>query len=218
MGIRWDAGCGTHPGGWSTGRGHCLPPFQCHNSLTFGDVNGAYRTSGSPSAPTPSLFFFPPSPLSVQVAKRTPAVGCSLSSPTHGQRSLELPQRATAPLAEDSTSQPPERREDTPVFFIPWDFRYKDILVDPPIFFLLIFSNRKREEPVVFNAQPCSSSRLAVRCCPSTTRRSSSSSPAVATCRFLINALAQFRHKSLRSASMQLSPTRNYAQSREVAL
>lgn len=89
-----------------------------------------------PICPHPlSLFFFPPSPLSVQVAKRTPAVGCSLSSPTHGQRSLELPQRATAPLAEDSTSQPPERREDTPVFFIPWDFRYKDILVDPPLFF-----------------------------------------------------------------------------------
>lgn len=56
------------------------------------------------SAPTPSLFF-PPSPVSVQVAERTPAVGCSLSSPTHGQRSLELPQRTTAPLAEDCASQ-----------------------------------------------------------------------------------------------------------------
>lgn len=124
MGIRWDAGLipgWSRGGGWrgaegcSTGRGHRLPPFRCHYSLAFGDVSGAYRTSGSPSAPTPSLFF-PPSPLSVQVAKRTPAVGCSLSSPTHGQWSSELPQRATAPLAEDSASQPGEEETALPCF------------------------------------------------------------------------------------------------------
>lgn len=158
-------------------------------------MSGAYIRI--PNLPPPPLSFFPPSPLSVQVAERTPAVGCSLSSPTHGQRSLELPQRATAPLAEDCTSQP--RKEEWTLlcflFFTPWIFTYKDILVDPR-FLLLIVLNRKRAESAVFNAQPCSSSRLAVRCCPSTTRRSSSSSPAVATCRLLINALAQFRHKS----------------------
>lgn len=90
-----------------------------------------------PICPHPlSLFFPPPSPLSVQVAKRTPAVGCSLSSPTHGQRSLELPQRATAPLAEDSTSQPPERREDTPVFFLSLGTSDTRIyLLIPPFFF-----------------------------------------------------------------------------------
>lgn len=76
---------------------------------------------------------------------------------------------------------------------------------------LLIFSNRMRAEPVGFNAQPCSSSRLAVRCCPSTTRRSSSSSPAVATCRFLISALVSLRHKSVWFACQQPCP---YAQLR----
>lgn len=33
------------------------------------------------------------------------AVGCSLTSPIHGQRSSELPQRATAPLAERRRSR-----------------------------------------------------------------------------------------------------------------
>lgn len=56
-------------------------------------------------SPAPSLIYFPPIPLSVQVAERTPAVGCSLSSPTHGQRSSELPQRATAPVAEGGTGE-----------------------------------------------------------------------------------------------------------------
>lgn len=55
------------------------------------------------------------------------------------------------------------------------------------ILLLPFFLKPKRANQAVFNAQPCSSSHLAVRCCPSTTHRSSSSSPAVATCRFLLN-------------------------------
>lgn len=90
-----------------SGRGHYLPPLQ--SSLTFRDVSRTYRTSGIPSAPTLSLsvslssslslcrLSTPPSPLSVQVAERILSKGCSLSSPAHGQRSLELPPSASAP-------------------------------------------------------------------------------------------------------------------------
>lgn len=113
-------GCGlqTHPGGWCTGRGHCLPPFQCHKQSHFWRRERLVSYSRNPvclppppQRSHPPLSFSQPSPLSVQVAERTSAVGCSLSSPTHGQRSLELPQRATAPLAEDTASQ--ERKAET---------------------------------------------------------------------------------------------------------
>lgn len=61
----------------------------------------ARRASGSTRLPPPlPSFISQPSLPSAQVAERTAAVGCSLTSPTHGQRSSELPQRATAPLAE----------------------------------------------------------------------------------------------------------------------
>lgn len=92
-----------HPGGWCTGKKKATVslPTKHLNSLTFGDAPG----HPEPHLPPPSFFSFSLSPLtprtlSVQVAERTSAEGCSLSSPTHGQRSLELPPRATVPLAK----------------------------------------------------------------------------------------------------------------------
>lgn len=68
--------------------------------------SNAHRTSGSTRLPPPlPSFISQPSLPSAQVAERTAAVGCSLTSPTHGQRSSELPQRATAPLAERGHSR-----------------------------------------------------------------------------------------------------------------
>lgn len=156
--------------------------------------SNAHRTSGSTRLPPPlPSFISQPSLPSAQVAERTAAVGCSLTSPTHGQRSSELPQRATAPLAERGHS-----RVYVCVlllfllffgfFFVcffksshPLELRTQGYTF-PPL--PPVCAERKRAESAATNAPPCSSSRPAARCCPSTTRRSSSSSPAAATCTF----------------------------------
>lgn len=153
--------------------------------------SNAHRTSGSTRLPPPlPSFISQPSLPSAQVAERTAAVGCSLTSPTHGQRSSELPQRATAPLAERGHSRVYVcvlllfLLFFWVVFFYPpilWNSAHKDILF-PPL--PPICAERKRAESAATNAPSCSSSRPAARCCPSTTRRSSSSSPAAATCTF----------------------------------
>lgn len=140
------------------------------------------RIHATPSSP-PQFISQPPLP-SAQVAERTVAVGCSLTSPTHGQGSSELPQRATAALAEKGRS-----RVDVCIafvfvvcyFFFLWNSTHKDILPRPPPL-PTVCAERKKAESAATNAPPCSSSHPAARCCPSTTRRSSSSSPAAATC------------------------------------
>lgn len=135
------------------------------------------RIHAAPSSP-PSLISQPSLP-SAQVAERTVAVGCSLTSPTHGQRSSELPQRATAPLAERRRSRVYVCITFVCFFqiFIHWNSAHKDILFSTPV-----CAERKKAESATTNAPPCSSSHPAARCCPSTTRRSSSFSPAAATC------------------------------------
>lgn len=154
--------------------------------------SNAHRTSGSTRLPPPlPSFISQPSLPSAQVAERTAAVGCSLTSPTHGQRSSELPQRATAPLAERGHSRVYVcvlllflLFFGLFVFFILPSFGtpHTRIYFSPPL--PPVCAERKRAESAATNAPPCSSSRPAARCCPSTTRRSSSSSPAAATCTF----------------------------------
>lgn len=103
-------------------------------------------------------------------------------SPTDGQPSSELSHRGTAPLEDHNF-----------VLFSPHGTWYSGIslanaFASPDLF--------KRTE--LFNVQPCSSSRLAVRCCPSTTHRSSSSSPVEATCRFFFQLLIDCTHGCVR--------------------
>lgn len=170
-----------HPGGWCTGKKKKPPSLSPPNTLTVSllethpDIRNPICLP--PPYPLSSLSLSPltPSPLSVQVAERTSAEGCRLSSPTtHGQRSWEQPPTATAPLAKEDEQ-----------LCICVDSKKRIHLFS--ILLLPFFLKPKRANQAVFNAQPCSSSHLAVRCCPSTTHRSSSSSPAVATCRFLLN-------------------------------
>lgn len=104
----------THPEGWCTGRGHCLPP--CQNCLTLFRRRESRVThpTAPPNLYPPSLsvsYSPPPGLLLTQMGEHThtPDEGWSLLSPAHGQGSLELPQRTTAPLAEDTNSHRAQR-------------------------------------------------------------------------------------------------------------
>lgn len=131
------------------------------------------RTPRSPSAPL--SLFFPPTQSSL-----TPCggarVGCGMQPHMSDRWTAEL---GAVAACHRSTSW---RKL---VLFTSRDLIFKDLTIEVNAF----ASPDLLKRTELFNAQPCSSSLLAVRCCPSTTHRSSSSSPVEATCRFLFRLL-----------------------------